>query len=212
MEQSNACKVVLLGNSGAGKSSIAQRFVYNKFNVYNESTIGASFFSKKIVIKIKNAIESEEATERSVKFHVWDTAGQEKYHSLAPMYYRGAKAAILVYDICNKPSFDALGSWFDRLKEFGPNNLQHIIVGNKCDLNDERQVPRQEAEVYALNMNCLYLETSARDNINVEEIFQEIARKLPENAMEPSNNEADADLLRLDKSSRSIHDRICCYS
>lgn len=143
---------------------------------------------------------------------VWDTAGQEKYHSLAPMYYRGAKAAILVYDICNKPSFDALGSWFDRLKEFGPNNLQHIIVGNKCDLNDERQVPRQEAEVYALNMNCLYLETSARDNINVEEIFQEIARKLPENAMEPSNNEADADLLRLDKSSRSIHDRICCYS
>jgi GTPase SAR1 family protein len=103
------------------------------------------------------------------------------------MYYRGAAAAILVYDICNPSSFDALPMWLQRLKEFGPketinnekNPLIIIIVGNKCDLDSERLVLRESAELFASSQRCLYIESSARDGINVEEIFQQIARLLP---------------------------------
>lgn len=96
------------------------------------------------------------------------------------MYYRGARAAILVFDICNSPSFEALKSWLERLKDCGPKQegLTIIIVGNKCDLDDGRQVERERAESFAKSENCIYIETSARENINVEMIFQEIAKEL----------------------------------
>lgn len=95
------------------------------------------------------------------------------------MYYRGARAAILVFDICNSPSFEALKSWLERLKDCGPKGLlTNIIVGNKCDLDDGRQVERERAESFAKSENCIYIETSARENINVEMIFQEIAKEL----------------------------------
>jgi small GTP-binding protein domain len=120
---------------------------------------------------------------------VWDTAGQEKYHSLAPMYYRGASAAILVYDICNAASFEALPTWLQRLKEFGPpkdkknDTFIIIIVGNKCDLDNERQVMRESAEWFASQQGCLYMESSAREDIRVESIFQRIAKLLPEDTI-----------------------------
>jgi small GTP-binding protein len=123
---------------------------------------------------------------------VWDTAGQEKYHSLAPLYYRGASAAIIVYDICNAASFEALPTWLQRLQEFGPtttttttkkDDFIRILVGNKCDLQNERQVLRERAESLALEFGCLYIESSAREDIHVEEIFQRIARLLPEDTM-----------------------------
>lgn len=170
MEQP-AVKVVLLGNSGAGKSSIAQRFVYDQFNHYSESTIGASFFTRIMQLENSNG-------KRTMKFHVWDTAGQEKYHALAPMYYRGAMAAVLVYDIVSVVSFRSLKSWLQRLREFGPKDLVLIIVGNKCDLHDKRQIPKEEAELYSQQEGCIYIETSARDGINVELVFEEIARSL----------------------------------
>lgn len=168
MEQP-AVKVVLLGNSGAGKSSIAQRFVYDQFNHYPESTIGASFFTR--IMQLENG-------KRTIKFHVWDTAGQEKYHALAPMYYRGAVAAVLVYDIVSVVSFDSLKSWLQRLREFGPKDLVLIIVGNKCDLHDKRQIPKKEAELFSQQEGCMYVETSARDGINVELVFEKIAWSL----------------------------------
>mmetsp|Transcript_17504 Transcript_17504/g.25644 ORF Transcript_17504/g.25644 Transcript_17504/m.25644 type:complete len:207 (+) Transcript_17504:123-743(+) len=170
MEQP-AVKVVLLGNCGAGKSSIAQRFVYDQFNHYSESTIGASFFTR--IMQLENA-----HGKRTMKFHVWDTAGQEKYHALAPMYYRGAMAAVLVYDIVSVVSFHSLKSWLQRLREFGPKDLVLIIVGNKCDLHDKRQIPKEEAESFSQQEGCIYIETSARDGIHVELVFEEIARSL----------------------------------
>ncbi len=95
------------------------------------------------------------------------------------MYYRGARAAVLIYDICNGPSFEALKSWLQRLKEFGPKDLIIIIVGNKCDLADGRQISKENAENFAKSQDCLYLESSAREDINVELIFQTIAKLLP---------------------------------
>mmetsp|Transcript_3725 Transcript_3725/g.7126 ORF Transcript_3725/g.7126 Transcript_3725/m.7126 type:complete len:225 (-) Transcript_3725:81-755(-) len=139
--------------------------------------------------------QRQEHEVKCVKFHVWDTAGQEKYHSLAPMYYRGSSAAILVYDICNQASFEALPSWLQRFTEFGPpttspskddhknHNFIIIIVGNKFDLDNERHVSRERAESFASLHHCLYIESSAREDIRVEEIFQRIARLLPEDTM-----------------------------
>ena len=114
-------KIVLLGDSGVGKSSIAQRYVTDTFRPHGESTIGASFMSKMIV---NNG--------SPCKCQIWDTAGQEKYHSLAPMYYRGAAAAILVYDMTKKSSFEKLQKWVDELKERGPDGIVLCVAANKC--------------------------------------------------------------------------------
>jgi len=141
---------------------------------------------------------------------VWDTAGQEKYHSLGHLYYRGAVAAVLVYDICNAPSYDALSSWLNRLKECGPDGLIKIIVGNKCDLQDQRQMMKETAELFAIKENCVYLETSARDNVNVEQIFQEIAKLLPEDGSQQKTVSSDGQVLRLDSTSTSIRQDCGC--
>jgi small GTP-binding protein len=115
------CKVVLLGDTGVGKSSLAQRYVTNTFKPYSESTIGASFMSKMILVD-----------GAPCKCQIWDTAGQEKYHSLAPMYYRGAAAAILVFDITKPASLDKLKAWVRELQTQGPERLALAIAGNRA--------------------------------------------------------------------------------
>jgi Ras-related protein Rab-22 len=120
-------KVVLLGDTGVGKSSLVLRFVTNTFDKYSESTIGASFMSKLIMV---------DGT--PIKYQIWDTAGQEKYHSLAPMYYRGAAAAIIVYDITRASSFGTLKAWVRELQQLGPENIVIAVCGNKSDLEDKR--------------------------------------------------------------------------
>jgi small GTP-binding protein len=141
---------------------------------------------------------------------VWDTAGQEKYQSLAPLYYRGAIAAILVYDICNSPSYDALPKWLKRLQEVGPKGLIKIIVGNKCDLQEERQVMKETAELFSIKENCLYLEASARDNVNVEQIFHEIGNLLPQLSISEKAALSNGQSLRLDEAAPSIRQRCGC--
>ncbi len=123
------------------------------------------------------------------------------------MYYRGARAAVLVYDICNSPSFESLKSWLQRLREFGPKDLIIIIVGNKCDLDDERQVDRKMAESFATSEDCLYIEASARDNVNVEMIFQEIAHRLPKDNNGTSSINGQGH-FRLENSD-SMRERFC---
>jgi len=155
-------KIVLLGDTGVGKSSLAQRYVTNTFKPFSESTIGASFMSKMIL-----------ADGAPVKCQIWDTAGQEKYHSLAPMYYRGAAAAILVYDITKKPSFDKLKDWVAELRNQGPEHIVLCVAGNKSDLEAHRAVDAAEAAAYAAEANALFFETSAKDDVHDRE--QELA-------------------------------------
>ncbi|XP_077982996.1 ras-related protein Rab-22A-like [Glandiceps talaboti] len=161
-------KLCLLGDSGVGKSSLVQRFVSDTFNTHSQPTIGASFMSKTLVVD-----------DQSYKFQIWDTAGQEKYKGLAPMYYRGAAAAVIVYDITRETSFKAVKMWVRELEQFGPQDVVLAIAGNKFDLEDQREVSCDEARKYADQIGATFVETSAKTAANVTQIFTAITRKLP---------------------------------
>jgi len=161
-------KLVLLGESSVGKSSLVLRFVKGQFHEFQESTIGAAFLTQKVIL-----------SDSIVKFEIWDTAGQERFHSLAPMYYRGAQAAIVMYDITNKESFVRAQTWITELQRQASPNILIALAGNKTDLEENRIVTAEEAKAYADQTNCLFMETSAKTAMNVEEIFSAIARKLP---------------------------------
>jgi len=161
-------KLVLLGESAVGKSSLVLRFVKGQFLDYQESTIGAAFLTQTVCLN-----------DTTVKFEIWDTAGQERYHSLAPMYYRGAQAAIVVYDITNYDSFDRAKKWVKELQRQGNPNIVIALAGNKVDLASKRKIEIEEAQAYADENGILFMETSAKTAANVNELFVAIAKKLP---------------------------------
>lgn len=132
-QQQIQAKVVLLGDMGAGKSSIALRFSKDQFNEYQESTIGAAFVTQTLPA-------SSSPAHPAVKFEIWDTAGQERYRSLAPMYYRHAAAAIVVFDITSEPSFEQAKTWVNQLFDNGSEGTIVTLCGNKKDRSDEREV------------------------------------------------------------------------
>uniref|UniRef100_A0A7S2UXE3 Ras-related protein Rab-5C n=1 Tax=Fibrocapsa japonica TaxID=94617 RepID=A0A7S2UXE3_9STRA len=167
-------KLVLLGDTAVGKSCLVVRFVRDEFFEYQEPTIGAAFLTQTVAL-----------SDATVKFEIWDTAGQERYRSLAPMYYRGAAAAIVVYDVTNKDSFNGAKSWVKELQRRGDPNVVIALAGNKQDLADRRQVPFEEAHQYAEENGIIHMETSAKSALNVQEIFLEIAKKLPKNPPQP---------------------------
>ncbi|KAL1872976.1 GTP-binding protein of the rab/ypt [Diaporthe australafricana] len=166
-------KLVLLGESAVGKSSIVLRFVKDQFDSYRESTIGAAFLTQTISL--------DENT--TVKFEIWDTAGQERYKSLAPMYYRNANCAVVVYDITQASSLDKAKAWVKELQRQANENIIIALAGNKLDLvteqPDKRAIPASEAEAYAREAGLLFFETSAKTAENVRELFTAIAKKLP---------------------------------
>lgn len=161
-------KLVLLGESAVGKSSLVLRFVKGQFHEFQESTIGAAFLTQTLCLD-----------DTTVKFEIWDTAGQERYHSLAPMYYRGAQAAIVVYDITNADTFARAKNWVKELQRQARPDIVIALAGNKSDLGQKRVVEYEEAAAYAEENGLLFMETSAKNANNVNEIFLAIARKLP---------------------------------
>ncbi|CAJ1331935.1 unnamed protein product [Effrenium voratum] len=163
-------KLVLLGDASVGKSCLVVRFAKGEFYEYQEPTIGAAFMTQTV------SLSSE-----VVKFEIWDTAGQERYKSLAPMYYRGAAAAVIVFDITSRESFDAAKSWVSELQN---TDTLIALAGNKSDLEATRAVEREMARSYADQMGILYMETSAKSGLNVNEIFHEIAVRLPKQSKE----------------------------
>ncbi|KAJ8364566.1 hypothetical protein SKAU_G00133970 [Synaphobranchus kaupii] len=148
-------KLVLLGESAVGKSSLVLRFVKGQFHEYQESTIGAAFLTQTVCLD-----------DTTVKFEIWDTAGQERYHSLAPMYYRGAQAAIVVYDITNTDTFARAKNWVKELQRQASPNIVIALAGNKADLANKRAVDFQEAQAYADDNSLLFMETSAKTAMN----------------------------------------------
>jgi small GTP-binding protein len=162
-----SAKLVLLGESAVGKSSIALRFVRREFVPNQEATIGAAFLARSVSVPTGN-----------VKLEIWDTAGQERYRSLAPMYYRGAAGALVVFDITSSDSLRKALTWIRELRTSGDPNIAVVLVGNKCDLDSMRQVPTHEAEAIAAEENVLFFEASAKDGTNIDEIFSSLASRV----------------------------------
>ncbi|KAG5483420.1 hypothetical protein CUR178_07741 [Leishmania enriettii] len=162
-------KLVLLGESGVGKSSVVQRLMKRAFSDKLNSTVGASFF--------RYTCDVGDGT--AVHFDIWDTAGQERFRSLASMYYRGAAAALVVFDIISTDTYERAKHWIRELHVNSPETLV-MLVGNKKDLESERQVALAEAQQCATEMGAMYGETSARSGDGVQEAFHAIAAKLVE--------------------------------
>lgn len=161
-------KLVILGHYSVGKSSIVLNFIKNEFNPNEESTIGAAFLTKTVFI---------DGT--AVKFEIWDTAGQERYYSLIPMYYRGANAALVVYDITSVESFERAKRWIEDLKTEKPDNFMKVLIGNKVDLSEAAVITEEMGKQYAEQEGLLFYQTSAKTGEGIKDLFLELATILP---------------------------------
>lgn len=156
-------KVVLIGDSGVGKSNLLSRFTRNEFNLESKSTIGVEFATRSIVVDGKK-----------IKAQIWDTAGQERYRAITSAYYRGAVGALLVYDIAKHLTYENTERWLKELRDHADDNIVIMLVGNKSDLRHLRAVPTDEAKAFSEKNTLSFIETSALDSTNVEGAFTHI--------------------------------------
>ncbi|GFG35589.1 hypothetical protein Cfor_00073 [Coptotermes formosanus] len=160
-------KVVLIGDSGVGKSNLLSRFTRNEFNLESKSTIGVEFATRSIQVDGK-----------TIKAQIWDTAGQERYRAITSAYYRGAVGALLVYDIAKHLTYENVERWLRELRDHADQNIVIMLVGNKSDLRHLRAVPTDEAKAFAERNGLSFIETSALDSTNVETAFQNILTEI----------------------------------
>ena len=166
--EENNFKIVLIGESGVGKTSIISQFVDQIFEDDLQTSTGGSFSSKTLTFN----------NGKTIKLEIWDTAGQERYRALTKIFYKNALAAVLVYDITRKQSFEELKNyWIKQIKESAPENIILAIAANKSDLLDREQVNEDEARNFAKENNALFYETSAKNSIGVNELFIGIGKK-----------------------------------
>eukprot|EP00298_Acanthocystis_sp_HF-20_P002394 c12810_g1_i1.p1 GENE.c12810_g1_i1~~c12810_g1_i1.p1 ORF type:complete len:211 (+),score=77.02 c12810_g1_i1:52-684(+) len=157
-------KILMLGSTGVGKTSLANQYVRGQFFPKTTTTIGAAFLAKNITIE-----------GQALALQVWDTAGSEQYRSMVPLYYRGAHAAILVFDVTSKKSFEDIRGWVDDLKQHNVNNTILGIACNKIDLPNQ-EVDIKEVKAYADSLNCPFFETSAATGQGISELFDYISK------------------------------------
>jgi small GTP-binding protein len=153
-------RVVLIGDSSVGKTSVVNRFLYDRFNPAEPNTIGALYGSY-----------SQERQGQTIDVQVWDTAGTEQYQSLTPVYFRSAAAALAIFDITNRVSFENLDRWLRTFRGVANEKAMAIVVGNKLDLSESRRVERSMAEEWARGQNSWYFETSAKTGDGVSDVF-----------------------------------------
>ena len=211
-EESNieSFKVVLVGESGVGKTSIITQFIDQTFQEDQQSTTGGTFSTKTVICD----------NGKILKFEIWDTAGQERYRSLTKMFYKDANAAVMVYDITRKESFEELKNyWAAQIKESSPEEIILAIAANKSDLIDNEVVDEGEARDFAKELGAIYCSTSATNIAGVTNLFEEVAKKYSgansitiknddDEMVEPTHNKKDT--VKLDASKKKDGKKGCC--
>merc|ERR1711935_1008256 len=170
-------KVLIIGNSHVGKSNILLRFSENVFHESFLPTIGVDF-------KIKNV----DVNDKVVKLHIWDTAGQERFKTITATYYKGAHGIILVYDITDRNTFNDIENWLAEIASHASPGVAKLLIGNKCDMEGDRQVSWQEGKDFADSLGVPFLETSAKQRINIEECFKSLTLTILPNAQPPAKD------------------------
>jgi small GTP-binding protein len=160
-------RIVLAGDSGVGKTNLLMRYTEKTFNFETKTTIGAQFSQKSIQVDNK-----------LIECQIWDTAGQERFHAITCTYFRGAVGAVLVYDVCNKTSFTNTERWLKNLKDLAEPQVVILLIGNKSDLSNLRQVSTEEGQVFAQSNEIEFIETSALNGKNVNMAFETLATKI----------------------------------
>lgn len=182
-------KLVVLGDQGCGKTSIITRFMYDKFDNNYQATIGIDFMSKTMYLE-----------DRTVRLQLWDTAGQERFRSLIPSYIRDSSVAVVVYDVTNRPSFLSVNKWIEDVRNERGADVIIVLVGNKTDKTESRQVSTEEGEAKAKEHDIMFIETSAKNGFNIKSLFRKIAAALP--GMENSQLASETDLIDVNLSPR----------
>lgn len=162
-------KVLLVGDSGVGKSSLLLRFADNQYSESYMSTIGLDFKIRSITNDITN---------KTSKLQIWDTAGQERFKTITSSYYRGSDGIILVFDITSRASFQHIDMWYSHIMRYVQHKFPMILVGNKCDQDINRQVSYNEANEYARLLGMPYMETSAKEDTHIEKCFQTLEKNM----------------------------------
>ncbi|XP_072302505.1 ras-related protein Rab-6A isoform X2 [Eucyclogobius newberryi] len=175
-------KLVFLGEQSVGKTSLITRFMYDSFDNTYQATIGIDFLSKTMYLE-----------DRTIRLQLWDTAGQERFRSLIPSYIRDSAAAVVVYDITNVNSFQQTTKWIDDVRTERGGDVIIMLVGNKTDLADKRQITTEEGEQRAKEMNVLFIETSAKTGYNVKQLFRRVAAALP--GMDATQDKSREDMI-----------------
>ncbi|TKS83492.1 Ras-related protein [Collichthys lucidus] len=175
-------KLVFLGEQSVGKTSLITRFMYDSFDNTYQATIGIDFLSKTMYLE-----------DRTIRLQLWDTAGQERFRSLIPSYIRDSAAAVVVYDITNVNSFQQTTKWIDDVRTERGSDVIIMLVGNKTDLADKRQVSIEEGERKAKELNVMFIETSAKAGYNVKQLFRRVAAALP--GMDTTQDKSGEDMI-----------------
>jgi small GTP-binding protein len=174
-------KIVIIGDSGVGKSNIFTRFIKDEFNLDSKATIGVEFSAKNVTIK-----------DKVIKAQVWDTAGQERFRALAKNYYRGAVGCLLVYDITNYDSFKNAERWLKEVKDHAEPHLVSLLIGNKNDLEEKRAVKTEEGGEFAEKQKIGFVETSAKNNTNIESAFNRLVTEIFETLDKVGDDDEEA--------------------
>ncbi|XP_068178093.1 ras-related protein Rab-3D-like [Antennarius striatus] len=171
-------KLLIIGNSSVGKTSFLFRYADDSFTSAFVSTVGIDFKVKTMYCKDKR-----------VKLQIWDTAGQERYRTITTAYYRGAMGFLLMYDITSQESFCAVQDWATQIRTYSWGNAEVALVGNKLDLEEEREVPTEDAQKLATELGFQFFEASAKDNINVKQVFDKLVEAICERMNESPNGD-----------------------